>query len=262
MMRRVLRLDGDVLRLETELSSAAFDLSAFGRVVVTGMGKATARMALALEEILGDRIADGLISVKAGHVETLRRVRVIEASHPVPDESSARAAQEILAFANACDERTFVITLISGGGSALFCAPACGADGHPLITLEEKKEVTRTLLACGATVHEMNCVRKHLSRVKGGRLARAYAPATSLNLLVSDVVGDDLDIIASGPTVADPTTFRDALEVIRRHGVADRIPAAALAALEAGAAGLHEDTPKLGDPAFARTTNVVIGTNH
>ena len=262
MMKRVLRLDGNVLRLETELSSARFDLSTFDRVVVTGMGKATARMALGLEEILGDRIADGLISVKAGHVETLRRVRLIEASHPVPDESSSRAAEEIRAFADACDERTFVITLISGGGSALLCAPACGADGRPLISLDEKKDVTRALLACGATIHEINSVRKHLSRIKGGRLARAYAPATSLNLMLSDVVGDDLDVIASGPTVPDPTTFGDALAVIRRYDVADRIPTAALRALEAGAAGLHEETAKPGDPAFERTTNVLIGTNH
>ena len=262
MMKRVLRLEGHVLSVETELASARFDLSTFERVVVTGMGKASARMALGLEEILGDRIADGLIAVKTGHVEALRRVRLIEAAHPVPDESSSRAAREILAFADSFDERTFVITLISGGGSALLCAPARGADGRPLLSLDEKKDVTRVLLACGATIHEINCVRKHLSRIKGGRLARAYAPATSLNLMLSDVVGDDLDVIASGPTVPDPTTFGDALEVIRRHGVAGRIPPAALRALEAGAAGLVEETPQPGDPAFERTTNVLIGTNH
>ena len=262
MMRRVLRLERDVLYVETEISSARFDLSAFDRVVVTGMGKATARMALGLEEVLGDRIAGGLVAVKTGHVEALRRVRLVEAAHPVPDESSSRAAEEILALAKTCDERTLVITLISGGGSALLCAPARGADGRPLLGLDEKKDVTRVLLACGATIHEINCVRKHLSGIKGGRLARAYAPATSLNLMLSDVVGDDLDVIASGPTVPDPTTFGEALEVIRRHGVGERIPPAALRALEAGAAGLIEETPKPGDPAFERTTNVLIGTNH
>lgn len=262
MMKRVLRLEGDVLVAATELGSARFDLSAFDRVVVTGMGKATARMALGLEEILGDRIASGLVAVKSGHVETLRRVRLVEASHPVPDASSARAADEVLAFAETFDARTLVVTLISGGGSALLCAPARDAGGRPLLTLDEKKEVTRALLACGATIHEMNCVRKHLSRIKGGRLARAYAPAASLNLLLSDVVGDDLDVIASGPTVPDPTTFADALGVVRRHGLLDRIPAAARRALEDGAAGLHEETPKPGDPAFERATNVLIGTNH
>jgi len=121
--------------------------------------------------------------------------------------------------------------------------------------------VTRALLACGATIHEMNCVRKHLSRIKGGRLARAYQPATSLNLILSDVVGDDLDAIASGPTVPDRTTFRDALDVLGRYGVSGRIPAAALGALEAGAAGAHEETPKPGDPAFAHVKNVLVGTN-
>ena len=262
MMRRVLRLEGDLLRLETEHASASWDLSAFDRVVVAGAGKATARMALGLEEILGDRIADGLVVVKAGHVETLRRVRLVEAAHPVPDASSAQAAEALLAFARACDERTLVITLISGGGSALLCAPARGADGHPLLGLDEKQAVTRTLLACGATIHEMNCVRKHLSRIKGGRLARAYAPATSLNLLLSDVVGDDLDVIASGPTVPDPTTYTDALQVIARYGVAERMPAAAMRALAAGQSGLLEETPKPDDPAFALTSNVLVGTNH
>ena len=262
MMTRVLRLDGDVFSVETELASARFDLSAFDRVVVTGMGKATARMALGLEVVLGDRIADGLVSVKTGHVERLRRVRMIEAGHPVPDASSARAADEILEFAKGFDARTLVVTLISGGGSALLCAPARDAAGRPLLTLDEKKEVTRVLLSCGATIHEMNCVRKHLSRIKGGRLARAYAPASSLNLLLSDVVGDDLDVIASGPTVPDPTTFADALGIVRRHGVLDRIPAAARRTLEDGASGLHEETPKPGDPAFERATNVLIGTNH
>ena len=262
MMKRVLALDGDVLSVRTEHASARFDLSAFDRVVVTGMGKATARMALGLEEILGDRIAGGVVSVKTGHLESLRLVRILEASHPVPDASSARAADEVLAFAEGCDDRTLVITLISGGGSALLCAPARDAAGRPLLGLEEKKEVTRVLLACGATIHEMNCVRKHLSRIKGGRLARAYTPAASLNLLLSDVVGDDLDVIASGPTVPDPTTFADALAIVRRHGVADRIPGAALRVLDEGAEGLHEETPKPGDPAFTRTTNVLIGTNH
>ncbi len=262
MMKRVLRLDGDALAVQTELASARFDLSAFDRVVVTGMGKATARMALGLEEILGDRISGGLVSVKTGHVETLRRVRLIEAGHPVPDAASARAADEVLALAGGFDARTLVVTLISGGGSALLCAPARDAAGRPLLTLDEKKEVTRVLLSCGATIHEMNCVRKHLSRIKGGRLARAYAPAASLNLLLSDVVGDDLDVIASGPTVPDPTTFGDAVGIVRRHGVLDRIPAAARRALEDGAAGLHEETPKPGDSAFERATNVLIGTNH
>jgi len=190
------------------------------------------------------------------------RIRIIEASHPVPDASSARAADEILEFAAGLDERTLVVTLISGGGSALACAPALAADGSPCVTLEEKKGVTRALLACGATIHEMNCVRKHLSRIKGGRLAQAYAPATSLNLLLSDVVGDDLDVIASGPTVPDPTTYADALGVIERYGGVTEFPAAAVRALEAGASGALAETPKRGDPAFTKVRNILIGTNY
>ena len=262
MMRRVLRLDGATLRVTTEIESATYDLASFDRIVVTGMGKAAARMALGLDRLLGDRIESGIISVKAGHVENLRRVRTIEASHPVPDATSARAADEILEFAESLDERALVITLISGGGSALACAPSRAADGSPLVTLDEKKEVTRALLGCGATIHEMNSVRKHLSRIKGGRLARAYAPATSLNLLLSDVVGDDLDVIASGPTVPDPTTYADALDVLRRYETTARFPAAIVKALETGASGALEETPKAGDPIFSKVRNVLIGTNH
>lgn len=261
MVRRALRLRGDVLEVAPELGTAVYDLAEVDRVVVTGMGKASARMALGIEELLGDRIQGGLVVVKAGHVEQLRRVRWMEASHPVPDESSQRAAQALLDLAGTFDRRTLVINLISGGGSALLCAPAQGPDGKPLLTLEEKKEVTRVLLSCGATIHEVNCVRKHLSRIKGGRLALAFAPATSLNLVLSDVVGDDLDVIASGPAVADPSTFGDALAVLRRYGVGPRIPAAARRALEAGAAGDLEETPKPGDPALARAAHVLIGTN-
>ena len=261
MMRRLLKIEGDVLTVVTEQVEAAYDLSAFDRLLVTGMGKATARMALGLEAILGDRIHGGLVSVKAGHVERLGKIEVVEAGHPVPNASSVRAAERLLALSSGLGERTLVVTLISGGGSALLCAPARDREGAPLLTLAEKQEVTRALLACGATIQEMNCVRKHLSRIKGGRLARAYQPATSLNLILSDVVGDDLDVIASGPTVPDRTTFRDALAVLGRYGVAGRIPAAALRALEAGAAGAHEETPKPGDPAFARVKNVLVGTN-
>ena len=262
MMRRILRVDGNVLHAETEFESASYDLSAFDRVLVTGMGKATARMALGLEEILGDRIADGLISVKAGHVERLRKIRTLEAGHPVPDATSLRACEEILAFVRGLTERTLVVTLISGGGSALLCGPAAAADGTPLLTLEEKKKVTQALLACGATIQEINCVRKHLSRVKGGRLARAYRPASSLNLMLSDVVGDDLDVIASGPTVPDPTSFADALAIVERLGLSEKLPRAAIGVLEKGVAGQLDETPKAGDAAFERTRNLLIGTNY
>ncbi|MFO0581678.1 MAG: DUF4147 domain-containing protein [Anaeromyxobacter sp.] len=261
MIRRALSLRGEVLEVSTELGATSVDLSRFRRVVVTGFGKASARMAQGVEAVLGDRIDGGLVVAKAGAGERLRRIRLVEASHPVPDEGSVRAAESLLALAAGFDAETLVLTLVSGGGSALLCAPAVDAAGRPLLTLGEKQEVTRALLASGATIHELNCVRKHLSRVKGGRLARGFGEATSLALLLSDVVGDDLDVIASGPTVADPTTYADALAVLDRYGVRGGAPRAAVRALEEGAAGRLEETPKAGDPALARTTNVLVGTN-
>jgi len=260
MTARVFRVDRDTLHVVTEQESATYDLGSFGRIVVTGMGKATARMALGLERLLGDRIETGVISVKTGHTERLQRIRTIEAAHPVPDASSVKAADAILDFAERLDAGTLVITLISGGGSALACAPRLAADPSARVTLEDKQEVTRALLRCGATIHEINCVRKHLSRIKGGWLARAYAPATSLNLMLSDVVGDDLDVIASGPTVPDPTTFADALGVLERCKAT--VPPAVGKVLEAGAAGTLEETPKRSDPAFSKVRNILVGTNY
>lgn len=262
MMTRVLRLEGDLLRVETEQDTAVYDLSQFRRIAVTGMGKAAARMALGLEQVLGDRIEDGLIVVKTGHTEALKRIRMLEAGHPVPDAASVEAGEQLLTFAAGLDDRTLVLHLISGGGSALACAPWRTPDGSRSLTLDEKQETTRLLLGCGATIHEMNCVRKHLSRLKGGQLARACAPATSLGLLLSDVVGDDLDVIASGPAVPDPTTYAGALEILARYGLTQRIPSAVLEVLRAGAAGALEETPKPADPVFSRTRNLLIGTNH
>ncbi len=256
MMARTLRLEGSALVVETEQEQARYDLDQFRTVTVTGMGKATARMALGLERLLGDRIGGGLVAVKAGHVEPLDRIRILEASHPVPDATSVAAAEAILDLAGRCDERTLAISLISGGGSAIACAPVPG------LTLDHKQEVTRLLLGCGATIHELNCVRKHLSRIKGGRLARAFAPATALSLLLSDVVGDDLDVIASGPTVPDRSRYQDALEILHRYGLQDRLPGDALEILRTGAGGGLEETPKPGSPIFANTRNILLGTNH
>ncbi len=243
------------LIVRTEIQEERIDLSGFGRLVVTGMGKASARMALGLERALGERITGGLVAVKRGHVESLSRVSLIEASHPVPDSSSVEAARAVLGVCGEPDARTLVIVLISGGGSAILCAPAQG------LSLADKAATTRLLLASGAAIHEVNCVRKHLSAVKGGRLAAAYAPATVLSLILSDVSGDDLDAIASGPTVPDPTTFEDALGIVRRYGIMDSLPASVADRLLRGAAGEIPDTPKPGDPAFARSKTVLLGSN-
>jgi len=259
MMRQVLSLSGDTLTCTTEKESFALDLSRHRRILVLGAGKASARMARGLEDLLGDRITAGLVAVKEGHLEELSRIQLLETAHPVPDHRSAEAAVQILDLASSAGEGDLVLVLVSGGGSAILAAPA-REQGHAL-TLADKQAVTRELLACGANIHEINCLRKHLSAIKGGRLARAIAPARCVSLILSDVVGDDLDSIASGLTVPDPTTWADAWGVVERYCLADRIPRAARDLLESGLAGSAPDTPKADDPAFAATRTVLIGTN-
>ncbi len=237
------------------------DLDTVRRIVVIGAGKASASMALALEELLGDRIAGGTIATKAGHGEPLRRIEVIESGHPVPDEESQRAARAIARHCRDADAGTLVIGLISGGGSALLAAPLETGGGQPGLDLGDKRRVTELLLACGATIQEMNCVRKHLSQVKGGRLAALIHPARSLNLILSDVTGDRLDTIASGLTAADATTYADALAITDRYGVTEALPAAARRVLEAGRDGRLPETPKPGAAELADVHNVLLGNN-
>ena len=259
MISRVLTLQGNILKVDLPDSPFQADLGRFDKIVILGTGKATAKMALALEKVLGSRIDDGFISVKTGHTEPLSLIRIQEASHPVPDESSVAAAREMERFAREADERTLVINLISGGGSALLCSPYTDENHH--LTLEEKQEVTRQLLACGADITEINCLRKHLSGIKGGRLAALLAPATSLNLILSDVIGDALSAIASGPTTADPTTFGDAGTILEKYRLWDTVPPAAAAIIRAGLKGEIPETPKPGDRVFEKVSNILIGTN-
>ncbi|GAB4247180.1 MAG: glycerate kinase [Acidobacteriota bacterium] len=250
-VRRHLRLEGDRL----VAGAQSVELPRTGRVIVVGAGKASAAMAEAVEEILGDRVAGGVVSVKTGHAVPLRRIQVREASHPVPDEAGRRAAEEILAAAAKADADDLVLVLLSGGGSALMPLPAPG------VSLEEKQEATRILLGCGASIHEINTVRKHLSRIKGGRLAAAAAPARVIALILSDVIGDDLDVIASGPTVPDPTTFRDCLAIVRKYRLEAKLPPTVLRHLREGEAGAIPETPKQDHPAFRRVLNVIVGSN-
>jgi hydroxypyruvate reductase len=250
-VRRHLRLEGRRLRA----GSSTYDLDACERVLVAGAGKAAAPMALALERLLEGRIDGGLIVVKDGHGLPLERIRVVEAGHPVPDARGVRGTEEILKLLESAGGRDLVLFLVTGGGSALLAAPAQG------IRLSEKQEATRRLLACGATIHEINAIRKHLSRAKGGQLARAAHPAAVLSLVLSDVIGDDLDVIGSGPTVPDTSTFGDTLEILRRYGILNRVPDGVRAHLERGAAGLLPETPKPGDPVFGRCSELLVGTN-
>ena len=220
-----------------------------------GAGKASGAMAAAAEEALGERIAGGLVAVKDGHGAPTRHIRLVEAGHPVPDARGAAAAAEILDLVAAAGTDDVVLVLISGGGSALLPAPVAP------ITLEEKQALTRLLLRAGANINQLNAVRKHCSRLKGGQLARAAAPARVVSLLLSDVIGDPLDVIASGPTAPDDSTFAQALAILEELGVRTDVPASILDRLRRGAAGELAETPKAGDPLFARVENLVIGNN-
>jgi len=258
-----LRLDGNQLVVAFDGQRHEVDLGRYDRILVLGAGKASARMAKAVEAILGDRISGGLLVVKYGHGEDLTRIEVIEAGHPTPDGNSVEAARRITQLACEADERTLILNLISGGGSALLCSPLIHEDSELSLhlTLDDKQGMTRALLACGADIREINCLRKHLSGVKGGRLLRLMAPARSLNLILSDVVGDRLDTIASGLTCPDESSFADALAIIEKYRLRDRSPAAALRVLDLGAEGRIPDTLKGGDPATELATNILIGTN-
>ena len=249
-IHRHVRREGENLLVDR----AVYDLGP-GRVVVVGAGKACAAMAAAVEEVLGDRIRDGVVVVKDGYALPLRRIRVTQAGHPVPDARGVEGTSAILGLLTETRPEDLVIVLISGGGSALLPAPVAGID------LIEKQAMTRALLACGATIEEINAVRKHCSRIKGGQLARALFPARSLTLILSDVIGDPLDAIASGPTVPDTTTYGEALEVLRRYRVEDRIPVSILRHLERGARGEIPETPKTGDPCFATAHHCIVGNN-
>jgi hydroxypyruvate reductase len=225
-----------------------------GRAIAVGMGKASGAMAAALEEAWGERVAGGLVVVKEGCAVPTRRVRVVEASHPVPDERGVAAAGAIRALAETAGPDDLLLVLISGGGSALAPAPA------PPVTLADKQEVTRLLLAAGAAIGDINAVRKHCSLLKGGQLARAAAARTHA-LVLSDVIGDPLDVIASGPTVPDASTFADALAVLDRFDIRRRTPARVVDRLERGVRGEIPETPKPGDPVFARVSAEVIANN-
>jgi len=238
-----------------EIAGDQYDISRKGKIWVVGAGKGSAAMAAALEELLGDRISGGQVTVKYGYGVPLREISLGEAAHPEPDERGLEYARETLDLLAATGPDDMVICLISGGGSALWPAPAEG------VSLEDKIETTEALLACGAAINQINCVRKHISRIKGGRLAQAAAPSVVVSLILSDVIGDPLDVIASGPTAPDPTTYADALEVIEQHALQDKLPGSVLRHLQEGAHGVHQETPQPGDPLFVCVKNYIIGSN-
>ena len=246
-IRNFVQIDGNVL------SIGGKHIPIRGRLIVIGAGKPGAKMAQVIEEIIGSYISGGLVVTKHGHAQPLERIRLVEAGHPIPDAAGVRAVQETRELLKGLTKDDIVLCLLSGGGSALWPAPAEG------ITLEEKQEVTSLLLRAGATVLELNAVRKHLSEVKGGQLARWAAPAGVISLIISDVVGDPVDFIASGPTAPDTTSFSDALAIIQKYGVdvADSVRER----LQEGARGRIPDTPKPGDPVFKNVQNHIIANN-
>ncbi len=246
-----LQFDGRQL----QIGDRRYTLDDYRRILVVGAGKASTPMSQAIEAMLGKRMGQGLVVVKDGHAGPTRWISVVEASHPVPDERGVEAGRRILQLAQEATAEDLVIALISGGGSALLVAPAEG------LSLEDLQALNRALLACGASIDEINCLRKHCSAVKGGQLARAVYPATLITLVLSDVVGSPLDVIASGPTVPDRTTWADAWSIIQRYGLEKKLPEAIIARLRAGLQGVIPDTPKPGDPIFHKAQTIIVADN-
>jgi hydroxypyruvate reductase len=245
---------GDAL----QVGSRQYNLNEFRRVFLIGVGKAAAAMASAADQILRDRISGGLIVVKEGYAGTGRfasPVAVIESGHPLPDERGVVGARRMIALLEDTRPDDLILCLISGGGSALLPAPPPG------VTLADLQSLTAALLASGANISEINTLRKHLDRLKGGQLARLAAPAHLITLILSDVVGDPLDVIASGPTVPDPTTFADAREILDRYRLLSQVPAGILAHLERGRQGEIPENPGPDDPLFRNVDHFVIGNN-
>jgi hydroxypyruvate reductase len=237
------------------IGDRCYHLGDYRRVTVVGAGKATAAMAQVMEEILGDKIEKGLICVKYGHGTALKKIRTIEAGHPIPDAPGMDASAEIMDMVSPAGEDELVIVLLSGGGSSLLPLPIKG------ITLEEKQSASDLLISCGATIHEINSIRKHISAIKGGRLAQAAFPAQVAALMLSDVVGDDLDVIASGPTVPDASTFAQCSEIIDRYGIREQLPASIVTHLANGLDGVILETPKPSPKRWRHVHNLVVGSN-
>lgn len=255
-LKETIRIDKDRLSIKTEGDTErVFHLATFKKIFLIGTGKASASMAQAIEKIFGDRITQGVISTKYGHVLPLERTEIIEAGHPIPDQKGFEGAKKIQSILKESGPEDLVIFLLSGGGSALSPLPAEG------ITLEEKQQVTQLLLDCGADIKEINTIRKHISQIKGGWLARWAYPSTIIGFILSDVVGDQLDVIGSGPTVPDISTFNEAWDILEKYGLIKKVARSIQKHLWSGKEGKVEETPKPGDPAFEKVLNILIGSN-
>ena len=241
---------GHVLRV----GRREYDLTQIDRVIAVGAGKASARMAQALEHVLGKRLEGGLVVVKTGHTLPTKRITILEAGHPIPNQAGVRATQRLLTLIHSLTPRDLLFVLLSGGASSLLPAPVPG------LTLADKQRTTRLLLHCGATINEINIVRKHLSLSKGGGLTTATR-ARIVTLILSDVIGDDLGSIGSGPTVADPSTFTDAIRVLRRYRIWKTVPAPVRHHLQQGEQGLVPETLKPQRHQSRSIHHQIIGNN-
>ena len=249
-LRRAIHKRGDVLTI----GSRRYDLRKYRRIVVVGGGKAAAPMAHAIEPILGRRLAGGVVITKYGHTVRTKRIRVVEAGHPVPDRAGLAATRGMLSLASSLTREDLLVVLLSGGASSLMPAPV------PTVTLADKQHMTRLLLRCGAGIRDINSVRKHLSNLKGGRLA-ASTHATILTLILSDVIGDDVSAIASGPTAPDPSTYRDAIDCLRQYRLWTSVSRPIRVHLRRGIEGQLTETPKSGARLFERVHHEIIGNN-
>lgn len=235
----------------------SLNLAKYKDIFVLGGGKASGAMAEMIEAIFGDRITAGLINIpeQSAHKYQVSTVQLNEAGHPIPNEVGQQGVEDIFQYLSAVTEETLILFLLSGGGSALLPLPQDG------ITLTEKKQITNLLLRSGATINEINVVRKHISKIKGGRLAVESHPATLLCLVLSDVLGDPLPSIASGPTVPDPSTYHDAIQILHRYAIWNDAPSSVQQFLLNGHAGKNPESPKAGDPRFDRVHNILLGNN-
>jgi hydroxypyruvate reductase len=256
VVRDALRLDGDVLTVVTQGKFKQIEISKFKRVHLFGVGKASVAMAKAAKDVLGERITSSFIVTKYNHaLDAPSDLRIAYSAHPIPDENSYKNARELFRLCNEAKEDDLIINVVSGGASSLLSFPA----GE--ITLDDKRFATELLLKSGATIGEVNIVRKHLSKIKGGQLARATFPATMITLILSDVIGDDLGTIASGITSPDPSSFVDAYRVIEKYRLEKFIPDSVRARLQRGMEGKIAETPKADEECFNYTHNIVIGSN-
>ncbi|MFC1828011.1 glycerate kinase [Thermodesulfobacteriota bacterium] len=250
-IKKYCRLENNLLAV----GNRSYDLSRFKNIFVIGAGKASAPMGAAVEDMLGEKITSGHVNVKYEHVSQLQRINLIEAGHPLPDKNGQSGAEKIFHLAQSATGDDLILCLISGGGSALLPFPVPG------LTLKDKQDTITVLLSCGASIHEINTIRKHTSMVKGGRLAQAAHPATLVSLILSDVVGDDLDVIASGTTVPDPTTFFDCMEILSKYNIKNRLPESVVSHIKKGISGKVPENPKSDNICFENVLNLIVGSN-